>query len=436
MTEPHRNTTLKLLTIGLACSVVSFSPVAPMAQQVTTDRQTEVVYEGSRIRVNLSSSLRSVAETISASACTVSAGWDVENATQRLGEAQAEFDAILNALLFGNVNLGVPSRERASRVRLGLQELQQIWIPTSVLSIKLAQDPSRSDLSNQIGSNRTTLETATQRLSEEMIAEYVSTSDLLVADALTASIAGRQLKLLREIETLACATLSDQPVFGNQERLSARIERFELTLNALMSGLEKAGVAPPPTEELSQLLASINTNWQKQKAVIASLTSTQLEEEQAWLDLRAGFDSLFNDMLQAVSLYSREAEGSEEATRRAVLNFADQELARWMRYREFRNVLVEGEVDHAQWLMDLMVANSRGLVISAALVDRSGKKVIETKDPLAILPDLAGTAATVTQMSEPAWDPVNQRFVSQVVVSSDDNPDIRLIADVNVVPFM
>ena len=416
----------------------------PAVQAQTTDLQTTVEYEGSRIRVNLSGRLRHITQEVAAASCSLVAGFDRDVSMGRLVSSRTEFDNLFTSLVHGNKRLGIPSREDASRVKTGLTTLLKVWASSSVTTLKMLTADELDAYGTTVALNTLEQSAVTQALSEEFIAEYVNPAELFAADALTVSIAGRQLQLIRQMERQSCGVLSGNEGYGNRADLEASIEVFENSLNALRDGLAAAGVIAPPNETVADQVTAIATLWGVQRLSLQSALSATDNAEQEWASLTTNYDALFDASERLVSLYLLAAPGNTDAFKLAVSSYASEELVAWTQTREIANAIAGVELDRADGLLNIRQSQSNNVVLAAKAFDRADQLIAQTDTPMDVKPEMGATINAILQgdsgmvVGDALWDEGRDTYFSQVLVPiiSDDDVAGVLVVEVNLIPFL
>lgn len=434
-----------LLALTLAGPPACF---ATITSAQTTDVQTTIEYEGSRIRVNLSGRLRHITEEVAAASCSLNAGLDAPIAISRLVSSRAEFDNIFTSLSHGNKRLGIPSRENAFRIKKGLTELLKIWASTSVTTMKMLTARETISLSTVVAQNTKRQEGVTQRLSEEFIAEYVNPSELFAADALTVSIVGRQLKLIRQMERQTCGLLASDLNYGDQPSLNETMQLFERSLSALQSGLQNAGVIVPPNETITRQLLQIAELWHAQKTTSLVQLENTNDTQKTWIEARNNFDILFDASERLVSLYLLAAPGKDDAFKLAVSSFASDELISWSQSNDILATVAKNasheSLTRAGGFLDIRISQTKGLVLASATITAEGKILATSKSAIANMNEMISASdvifngANLSFVSDAIWDKERQVYYSQVLlpITVDGAIQGALVVEINLVPFL
>lgn len=424
--------------------LASTALTTPSVFAQTTDLQTTVEYEGSRIRVNLSGRLRHITQEVAASSCSLVAGFDREVSMGRLVSSRTEFNNLFTSLAHGNTRLGIPSREDASRVKTGLTALLKVWASTSVTTLKMLTADELDAYGVTIAANTLEQSDVTQALSEEFIAEYVNPSELFAADALTVSIAGRQLQLIRQMERQSCGVLSGNARFGNRADLEASADVFQKSLNAMRDGLTEAGVIAPPNDSIRDQIGKVADLWDVQRAALLSDLATTDDAEENWTNLTSNYDELFDASERLVSLYLLAAPGNTDAFKLAVSSYAEAELISWTQAREMTNAIAGVELERADGLLNIRMSQSNNVVLAAQAFDNTSQVIAKTDTPMEVGSELAETMDAILNgasdivVGDAIWDKGRDTYFSQVFVPITNEGAAAgvLVVEVNLIPFL
>lgn len=417
----------------LATSIIFASASPVLSQTATTDVQTRVVYEGSRIRINLSGQMRHITEELAAASCSLEVDFDRGTSIARLAASRANFDNVFAALSHGNPRLGVPSRERNSNVKSALTQLLKIWASSSVNTMKMLQEPDTSSYSEVVASNTPEQARISQIVADEYIAHYVNPAEIFAADALTVSLAGRQLKLIREMEKLTCSVLSGNASYGDAAEFDEVAKLFQRTLSALSTGLENAGVIAPPNRAIQDKISEIEGIWDHYATSYQQLSQSAQDVEGTWITLRDEVDELFASSQQLVSLYLLAAQGNNQAYKVAVSSYAEEELGQWIQDEELR---ADGT---AAGFLDIRQTQSKGLVLAAATFDIDASRLASTPLAPSLFDgvDLANLEGQLS-VSDAVLDTQTGIYYCQVVVPmpTNDGTSRFLVVNVNLLMFL
>ena len=85
--------------------------------------------DGAAAHINLSGKLRMLSQKVPAAACQAASGIGKEYAVGVLKDATGEFDAIIDALEFGNPDLGMPHPEERALTLDAIGKVRAAWKP-------------------------------------------------------------------------------------------------------------------------------------------------------------------------------------------------------------------------------------------------------------------------------------------------------------------
>lgn len=293
---------------------VSSLPAMTFASPDLRWQHTEYLYqtalveeEGASERVNFSGKLRMLTQRITASACNVHAGIDVDASSAMLNAASAEFDQIMGALTVGDVELGIFGEETDRRVLMGLEALATQWsaMHVTVDAVK-ANGGSDAEISLMFNQSNGALDAA-KALVVEMSAEYSDPAALLQADALTIDIAGRQRMLAQRISKNVCMIASGLEGEAALGQLAGAVQLYDASVNALRFGMEEASIRPAWTDEIEVGLDAIIADWNEAMPVIeAVLAGEEITDDQRAFIFHQ-MNSLTGQMNTLVGVYAEES---------------------------------------------------------------------------------------------------------------------------------
>ncbi len=294
-----RLTTALIISVGFA---------TPMQAQALTPEQLQMIQyredTGASQRIDLSGKLRMLSQRIPAAACNYTAGIESATSNTVMNAAIAEFDAIMHALEFGDETLGVIGVEERRKTIVGLGKLRELW------------EPMR-DTANQIGTGGGTAETVAtlaeqsadvlkmaQRIVSEISGQYSDPTALLQSDAITIDIAGRQRMLTQRMSKNVCLIASGMTVVAAIEELNDAAQMFDISLGALRSGMDDAGIVPPPTADISAGLAIVLADWGTIQPIVARAAAGEVLDDEQRSIMFNGANTMTGHMNTVVGMYS------------------------------------------------------------------------------------------------------------------------------------
>lgn len=291
--------TLSTATQGLAQSgAITLPPEDPVAlAQFLED-------VGASERINLSGKLRMLSQRIPAAACNEHAGIAVEQSKAVLHAAKEEFDTIIAGLEFGNDDLNIIGEETRRKTLAAIAAVHAAYDPlhAALDDIELTGGTDEEVL-NVAEHNMEVLEAA-RLLVSEISGEYADPTALLQSDALTIDIAGRQRMLVQKISKEVCLITSDIYAEASLEVLSGTISMFETSLNALQFGMDGAGIAPAPTDEILAGLERVQADWVEVGSLVKEVAAGGSIDDDARAIVFTGLNKTMADMNAVVGLYT------------------------------------------------------------------------------------------------------------------------------------
>ena len=257
---------------------------------------------GASARIELSGELRMLSQRTVAAACYTQFGIDTETTLEALNGAVGETSQILEALAFGNRDMGIPYEENRLKTQVGLGKLMESWIPQAELAIEIASGNGTPEMLADLASqSRPHLDFANVMVAE-IAGQYSLPGELLQSDALVIDIAGRQRMLAQQIAKDACLVANDVNAETARAELDSAIEMFDTSLYALFLGMPAAGIQPPRTPEIAASLQTVINRWEALKPM---LTEAANGGDAAMLaTIFAETDALTADMTAVVDLYT------------------------------------------------------------------------------------------------------------------------------------
>lgn len=245
------------------------------------------VDDGGAVRIGISGKLRMLSQMVPAAACQVASGYDPEYAAGILTNAAAEFEHILDALEFGDPELGVPTAEERRITLAAIQNVREAWVPLHTL----VEDTLSGDIANleedlaHVLDDSGALLNAAKALVVEEVAEYSNPSQMAQAESFLIDIAGRQRMLIQKMSKDACLVLHRNSEDEGREDLVKSMATFETTLAALQTGMPSVGLRPPPNAAIEEGLAGVAADWQAIKPLMdhvvegADITPEEVEHK-------------------------------------------------------------------------------------------------------------------------------------------------------------
>lgn len=259
---------------------------------------------GGSQRIDLSGKLRMLSQRIPAMACAHEAGIESEKSGTMLQGALVEFETIVKALTEGDDSLGIPVEETDRRVLKRVDELRELWDPVQVKMSGLSNDAVDTAVVGDLAEMAGPLLGRAQSLVDEITAEHSDPSALLQSDAITIGIAGRQRMLAQRMSKTSCLIAEDYATDGVMEELTATMETFDTSLNALRFGLPAAGIQAPSDDGIIAGLDEVAGDWATLKSLLGNIkdgSDVTTEQRGAMFN---GLNGLTAKMNKVVGLYA------------------------------------------------------------------------------------------------------------------------------------
>ncbi|MDA9865141.1 type IV pili methyl-accepting chemotaxis transducer N-terminal domain-containing protein [bacterium] len=321
--------------------------VGLMTQVSATQAQSDTGFDGSKARVNFSSKLEMLSQNIGSASCRLSAGIGVESAKTELSNARDDFNMIMNGLEEGNMTLGIPSGENNYVVLESLQEVRSVWRPIDfAVEVLLSGTSNNVSAAEVIAGDNLRLLSATQILASDISGTYSNPHELTQADAMAISIAGRQRTLGHQITKEVCGIATGDEKDAS-ENLSASLDMFAVSLEALRSGMVDAGVNPPPNDIIKAELEKVNQSWEQNSSTLQSIRGGMQPTAENVEDLAQVSSGLTTEMSNVVTLYMLATPGQEDVYRVPLRAYAEDQLSKWLENDQLIEAIREQNRVHA-----------------------------------------------------------------------------------------
>lgn len=259
---------------------------------------------GASERVNYSGKLRMLSQRVVATSCNYAAGVDPEASGAAMRAAQDEFNMIVDALEFGNPDLGIHGEEKRRKTQARIGQLREEWAPVSAGLDAIAGGMATSEQVVSVAETSAPLLEMAKLLVTDLSAQYSDPNAMLQSDAILVDISGRQRMLTQRMSKNFCLLASG--VGGEKARaeLEATAGLFETSLVALRGGMLNAGINPPPNKQIADGLSVVMKDWDELKpAVEAALAGAEFDDE-ARAAVFHGMNRMTADMNKVVGMYS------------------------------------------------------------------------------------------------------------------------------------
>ncbi|WP_341367219.1 type IV pili methyl-accepting chemotaxis transducer N-terminal domain-containing protein [Yoonia sp. BS5-3] len=289
----------------LTCIAVLLG-LAAGATSVHADTNTPQFIEdtGASQRIDFSGKLRMLSQRIVAAGCNYAADIDPNISGPALGAAKEEFQMIVDALEFGNNDLGIIGPEERRRTLVGLSKLRELWGPAAASGATILADQGSPETVATFADQSAPLLDMAKLMVSQISAQYSDPTALLQADALVIDIAGRQRMLTQRMSKNVCLISSGLNVETALAELDATAQMFDTSLNALRYGMPEAGIKLPPNEEITAGLDVVISDWAILKPIVDRvLAGHSLDAEQRSIMFN-GANTMTGNMNTVVGLYS------------------------------------------------------------------------------------------------------------------------------------
>jgi hypothetical protein len=254
--------------------------------------------------INLAGKLRMLSQRVPSHACQVTAGIGTDYAKEVLKGATAEFGTIVDALEFGNDDLGITHAEERRLTLAAIGKVRKAWAPLQELSDAAMNGSVTSEqIESAQGDSLALLETAKSLVVEE-VGEYSNPAEMAAAESFLIDVAGRQRMLIQMMSKTACLTMSDHAAEAASKSLESTMGIFEATLGALQTGMPSVGIRKPPTTEIEAGLGEVAVQWNALKPFLTEvLGGAKVDSEKAANQFRA-LNEMMAQMNKVVGMYA------------------------------------------------------------------------------------------------------------------------------------
>ncbi|MEL7202626.1 MAG: type IV pili methyl-accepting chemotaxis transducer N-terminal domain-containing protein [Pseudomonadota bacterium] len=303
-----KNVTLKRARLGLMTALVpvalvAFAPAA-MAESAKSDKAAYAERIGASERVNFSGKLRMLSQRVVATSCNYVSGIDTDKSGPAMRAAMDEFNLIVDALEFGNGDLGINGEEKRKKTIRRIGMLRDEWAPVANgLEAVAAGDKTASHLTTIANESAPLLDMA-KLLVSDLSAQYSDPNAMTQSFAMLVDISGRQRMLTQRMSKNVCLASAGINAEAARAELAATAQMFETSLLALSGGMMSAGIAPPPNAEIDDGLKVVQSNWSELKpAVEAILAGSEISAEER-ARVFNGMNQMTGNMNKVVGMYS------------------------------------------------------------------------------------------------------------------------------------
>lgn len=350
-----------------------------LAAMLAAPTQAQYVFDGSKVRVNMSNSLVMLSQQISAAACNAKVGMDATAAREELKAARSDFRLILDGLANGAPALGIPTEETSPRVLRSLASVEEIWAEVDQALETASQSQDGDAMTQVIRLSQEPLLDVTSILASDVLNGYSSPFEMTQRDALSLNFAGRQRMLGYQMSRSICGILGGLEDFGTPETLDEYASLFDISLMALKDGMPEAGVQPPPSDLVESMLTEASTQWSSVKPIV----ETAVDAGKASEDAASALNNFVSDtkllMDNTVTLYMLANGDGGDVYKVALEEYARTEVPKWLdqpilidalRAQNGKHAtLTQAEVDELDLIWRAQMKEGGGELVSE-LVDR------------------------------------------------------------------
>lgn len=260
--------------------------------------------DGAAAHINLAGKLRMLSQKVPAAACQAAGGIGTEYAMGVLKDATAEVDTIIDALEFGNPDLGMPNPEERRLTLAAIGKVRAAWVPLHKVADHVLDGSALNEEIDLVQGESIDLLEAAKALVVEEVGQYSNPSEMAAAESFLIDVAGRQRMLIQMMSKTACLTLTHHSGEAASKSLESTMAIFEATLGALQNGMESVGIRKPPTDEIAAGLVEVTVQWSALKPFLTDiLGGTEVDTETAATQFRA-LNVMMGQMNKVVGMYT------------------------------------------------------------------------------------------------------------------------------------
>ena len=304
-----KNPTLKRACQGLITAIVPVTLIgfasSAYAGEVNTDKAAYAERIGASERVDYSGKLRMLSQRVVATSCNYVAGIDTENSGRAMRAAIDEFNMIVDALEFGNPDLGINGEEKRKKTLRRIAMLRDEWAPVVSGLEAVASGDRTVDQMTSIADGSAQLLDMAKLLVSDLSAQYSDPNAMTQSFAMLVDISGRQRMLTQRMSKNVCLAASGINIDAAKAELAATAQLFETSLFALSGGMLDAGIAPPPNAEIAEGLKAVISDWQGLKPSVEAILGGMDVEAEERARVFNGMNTMTANMNKVVGLYSK-----------------------------------------------------------------------------------------------------------------------------------
>jgi hypothetical protein len=274
------------------------------AQSATQGEQALHQTGGAQERIAYSRKLRMLSQAPAAAACHMAAGIDAAAAGDLLSSSAGEFEALLNALEFGDVDLFIENAETRRKTIAEIQSVRASWEPIKAAAETILSGTVTDADVQTILSQSTELLAGTESLVTEIVSAYFNPVEMVSADSFMINIADRQRMLLQMISKEACILTTNPSGEVTSETLDGLMNTFSSSLGALRNGLPGTGIRPPPTPDINAGLGDVFAQWNNVKPMLDGVVAGSEVDGEAATNRFQSLNEMAAKMDEVVVMYT------------------------------------------------------------------------------------------------------------------------------------
>lgn len=256
----------------VALSLAPMNPAVAEAERVAQGAGSIIQDTGVANRLVAGELLRAHTQEIPAAACHLNQQINVADATENLTYGMAEIDALLTALLQGDIFWGITTPETRRKTIAEIEGLRAAWEPVQDAAKRLLADPSDADAAAYVIGMADPLMDQTARLVATLDGQYSGSAEILRRDVMFIQISGRMAALNQDMALTTCMLTAG----GGDAELGAALAQsatlYHNSLDALRNGMDAMGILPPQTPGIAAKLDEIAAQWRDNRTVIAQVS--------------------------------------------------------------------------------------------------------------------------------------------------------------------
>ena len=225
-------------------------------------QQFEIIEDtGTSNRIIAAAMMRTLSQEIPAAVCHLHNGVDTEDALAELRYSVAKFDAVSDALLNGNEEMGIIGGEQRRTTAAEIEILRSYWSPIYDATMAIIADPGDRENVTFVYDIASEFFTKTDHLLAEIKQSHSNPAELLQSDLMLIDISARVSMMTQAMAYEACRVWSDGATPELVDALVSTKATYAASMDALTNGLPALGIQPPPTPQIAESLAAAGADW-------------------------------------------------------------------------------------------------------------------------------------------------------------------------------